>query len=353
MRGVIREEFINFIECLELDGLPFFLFKRAGQNHVVSASQTDDTLHKQPHDKLTNVVFNKFLKSESQYFIHSEVVNDFTFDFESVPNTSRTPSIDFEDQAKHINLVNTAIDFLKRGPADKVVVSRNKVYPRIRAKSEVFVDLVQAYPDANVYYFYHPKVGRWMGATPELLFSISQKTLTTMSLAGTALADLETPHKWGEKELFEQQVVTDYIKTQLTNINGLQGVSSLPLETIQAGHLLHLRTIITASVISDDFDVQAVLDRLHPTPAVCGYPTAIARDFIEQHEGYDREFYTGYFGMYNQVDGHHEYYVNLRCMQLMNDQCILYAGGGITVDSDARAEFMETQSKLQTMAAFV
>ena len=62
-----------------------------------------------------------------------------------------------------------------------------------------------------VYCWFHPKVGLWIGATPELLFKVEGKRLTTISLAGTqAFNEYETV-KWSAKEIEEQQIVTDYI----------------------------------------------------------------------------------------------------------------------------------------------
>jgi len=42
-------------------------------------------------------------------------------------------------------------------------------------------------------------------------------------------------------------------------------------------------------------------------------------------------------------------YVNLRCLQAINDQCFLYLGGGITKDSDLEKEWVETELKGQTL----
>jgi isochorismate synthase len=41
--------------------------------------------------------------------------------------------------------------------------------------------------------------------------------------------------------------------------------------------------------------------------------------------------------------------VNLRCMEIGNEKAILYAGAGITQDSNPQAEWEETERKMQTM----
>ena len=89
------------------------------------------------------------------------------------------------------------------------------------------------------------------------------------------------------------------------------------------------------------------LDQLHPTPAVAGLPKGEALDFIVDREPLDRSFYGGYFGL--KCNEKSRYYVNLRCMQLFNKSYALYAGGGITKDSEPAAEWQETEAKMDTM----
>jgi isochorismate synthase len=45
--------------------------------------------------------------------------------------------------------------------------------------------------------------------------------------------------------------------------------------------------------------------------------------------------------------------VNLRCLQVRPDEAILYAGTGLTIDSDPKREWEETEMKLQTVAAAI
>jgi isochorismate synthase len=42
-------------------------------------------------------------------------------------------------------------------------------------------------------------------------------------------------------------------------------------------------------------------------------------------------------------------YVSLRCMNIEQDRCHLYAGGGLLKDSVEEQEWQETEAKLDTM----
>ena len=49
------------------------------------------------------------------------------------------------------------------------------------------------------------------------------------------------------------------------------------------------------------------------------------------------------------MDGATHLYVSLRCMEIMDNVCRLYAGGGLLIDSEEKREWEETEIKLNTM----
>lgn len=185
-----------------------------------------------------------------------------------------------------------------------------------------------------------------MAATPETLFRSNGEDFCTMALAGTQPFKEGEIH-WHTKEKEEQQIVTDTIVQQLQEyVNELE-VSAV--KTVQAGSLMHLCTKIKGKIAPDK--VYELIKRLHPTPAVCGYPTEEARTFIIENELYKRQYYTGYCGWVS--NNNQAFYVNLRCMQIEREQTYLYVGGGITKDSIPEKEYEETQNKAMTMMTII
>ena len=130
----------------------------------------------------------------------------------------------------------------------------------------------------------------------------------------------------------------------------MQGYERNGPYTVQAGHLLHLCTDFTVSLDQQNSSLLAnrMLKSLHPTSAVCGMPKEKAMAYICEYEKYDRQFYTGFLG---PVNWEHEtrLFVNLRCLQLYGKEAIIYAGAGITVDSDPKREWLETETKCDTL----
>ena len=220
--------------------------------------------------------------------------------------------------------------------------------------SEALLKLLQKYENAFVYVWFHPKVGMWLGATPETLVKVDDYQFRTMSLAGTQLYNSNESIQrtiWKSKELEEQQLVTDFIENQLKDIGKELHVDKT--ETVRAGNLLHLKTKVTG-VLKENSNLETLIRALHPTPAVCGLPRDLANDFIVNNENYKRTFYTGFLGELNLNSSNSEtknsqLFVNLRCMRIENQKATIYVGGGITKDSNAAKEWEETVSKALTM----
>jgi isochorismate synthase len=87
---------------------------------------------------------------------------------------------------------------------------------------------------------------------------------------------------------------------------------------------------------------------LHPTPAVCGTPTAAARSFITEREGFDRGYFTGTLGHVDS-NGDGDWIVTIRCAELGPERARVFAGAGIVGSSVAEVELDETNVKMQTM----
>ena len=121
-------------------------------------------------------------------------------------------------------------------------------------------------------------------------------------------------------------------------------------KTVVAGNILHLNTEFIVDMKATNFPQlgSVMLALLHPTSAVCGMPLDRAFQFLIEHEGYDREFYSGYLGPIN-FQNQTNLYVNLRCLQLLEKEAIVYAGAGITQDSDPEKEWEETELKMNTL----
>ena len=248
---------------------------------------------------------------------------------------------------QHISLVEKAIEAIADNSFKKVVVSRVVEKASNKAPWEILNSLLGQYPTAFCYWWYHPSIGMWLGATPEQLVHFQEGTFHTSSLAGTLPVIENTNPKWSLKEYEEQQMVTDYI---VQNLQGktVQIETSGPLSH-KAGKLWHLKTLISGQLKSIN-ELDDVVRALHPTPAVCGLPKEEALQFVLKNEAYQREFYTGYLGpVHVEENGKVSLFVNLRCLKFSSGLAQLFVGGGITASSIPEKEWMETQYKSSTI----
>jgi len=246
------------------------------------------------------------------------------------------------------NYLHKVKDFIAATKSDfqKIILSRIKAI-NIQAGNlfHLFEELKNAHPTAFVYLVNIAGVGCWIGATPERLFS-QNGVAETMALAGTQ-RDLGLPLDkvvWGQKEVEEQAIVERYFQRILGNWNIRFNKS--PRHTVQAGNVLHLCTNFTFQAVNQLYNL---IEDLHPSPAVCGMPKQLAKQFIQANEPHDRAYYCGFLGPVN-MDNQTDLFVNLRCMQVLKNRFALYVGGGILSDSDPEKEWQETEMKAKTLS---
>lgn len=346
--------FFNKIESVYNSKLPFVVYRKPNEKLISLQVQKTVELFELKSFQEEGFVFAPF-KSIGQKIVFplnkSEQFSIAIEDLNKLQNSSissKIISVTNLDNSKkhHISLVKKVIDKIQNKEAEKIVVSRKESFNTSNFDVlNSYKKMLQNYPNAMVYLWFHPKVGCWMGASPERLIHCSNQKFKTMALAGTQSYNDTTDVVWKEKEKEEQQFVTDYI---LKTIKGtITSVTFTNPYTVKAGNLLHLRTDIYGDLGSED-GLEDLIKLLHPTPAVCGLPKKTATDFIIENEAYQRSFYSGYLGEL-KINSATNLYVNLRCMQINNDEISIYVGGGITASSNPEKEWEETVFKADVM----
>lgn len=344
-------------------------------------------LSKQKHFSIGNVsmyqdgtleekgfLFHPYDDTVSGHFIHAEMTisslddklevntnnSQLLHDFENLKKEKTTYYINQSpvslkvDKEEFLKYISQSIETIKSGAFQKVVPARSEQLSLTEQFDlfENFNRLCEAYPNAFVSVVSIPDVGTWMGATPEVLISVDQEHFQTTSLAGTQKHNPALPLSevaWTQKEIEEQAMVSRYIINCFKQIR-LREFEEAGPKTVIAGNLIHLKTAFKVDMKATNFPQlgNVMLNLLHPTSAVCGMPKIPAADFIKQYENGNREFYSGYLGPVNGQEETH-LFVNLRCMQLLGNSAILYAGAGVTEDSIPEKEWLETALKMNTL----
>ncbi|MDI3287152.1 isochorismate synthase DhbC [Polyangium sp. 15x6] len=200
-----------------------------------------------------------------------------------------------------------------------------------------------------------PEPRTLIGASPELLVSRSGNTVFANPLAGSAprSPDPEEDERRAsallasEKDRREHAVVVDAVVEALRPFCKRLVVPPRA-SLLHTPAMWHLSTPITGEIADLSTSSLALAMALHPTPAVCGYPTASARAAIEAIEPFDRGFFTGLVG-YCDAAGDGEWAVTIRCAEISGDALRVYAGAGVVAGSSPERERAEISAKMRTV----
>jgi len=196
-----------------------------------------------------------------------------------------------------------------------------------------------------------------IGATPEMLVRREAGLATSRVLAGTIrrsgdrIGDLALAASLAQssKDLEEHEYAVSSVARALAPYCSGMNVPDAPY-VLELPNVLHLATDVTA-VADPGASSLALAAALHPSAAVCGTPTDVARATIAELEQLDRERYAGPVGWID-ASGDGEWGIALRCGQIPETdprQIRLFAGCGIVAGSDPEAELAESNAKLVPM----
>ena len=318
---------------------PFLLF-RYPHDQIVLASHEQGSegvfsfspFHNGKSTELSNIGLKTM--DDISSFVHFPSMDESPFSVQLAPESV--------DKPLFIRNVLLAKEEIVNGTFKKVVLSKTKKITEEVNLVNTFFELEKKYPTALIYCFYHPECGTWLGASPEKLLEMDEEDKFHIhSLAGTRKIN----EPWTEKEVEEQKIVTEYITDKLGTCGAIDIMIEGPFD-YKYGSIKHLKSSIHFHSIEN---MDQIVKTIHPTPAVCGLPLNAAKKFILENEGYDRSYYTGFIGLKNLGKVNDTYFVNLRCMQVTEDNTYIYTGAGIVADSDPENEWEEVEAKSKTL----
>lgn len=260
------------------------------------------------------------------------------------------------DQAGFQQAVNCALAELRSGRLDKAVLSRllQLEFDEQPCASTIFQGLRQQNPQAYHFFADLPDGGVLIGASPELLLRKSGTRIETNPLAGSARryvepdADKQAAQSLlaSGKDQHEHRLVIRDIERQLRPLCRELFIPDSP-SLVNTAKLWHLSTRIEGE-LAEPVSALNLACQLHPTPALCGFPTAAAKQLIAELEPFDRGVFGGIVGWCDAA-GNGEWAVVIRCGVIDQHKVRLFAGAGLVSASCPESEWRETGTKLGTM----
>jgi len=264
-------------------------------------------------------------------------------------------SVSTPDDLEWGERVRAATTTITDGAFAKVVLAR-----RLLVSLSVDVDandladrLAAVHPECCVFSLPHAD-GHVVAASPERLAVKRGAQVVSHALAGTAA-------RWGvpdtdaaatsallssAKERREHALVVDAITAGLSDLCDAVAHARIP-SVMRLRRVQHLWTTVTGR-LRQNFGLLDVVARLHPTPAVLGFPRQAAAAWLAREEAPRDGLYTGIAGWIDR-NGDGDAVMVLRSAHIEGRSATLWAGAGIMAESDPAAELAETDLKLSTM----
>lgn len=250
-------------------------------------------------------------------------------------------------QQDWFSLVNQAKAAIHNGELHKLVVARRTRQPLLPGVDAAVLmrRMQQHYPSCTLLAVSFGT--SWLlAATPERLVSLRDGRVSCDALAGTIARKSGRANFPARMREAEHPPVIAAIRQALTKVCSEVSVGQ-QMQTLSLPHLQHLWTEISGKALPG-IRVLDLLECLHPTPAINGFPAAPARQWLRTHGNHQRGWYSGGVGWLRH-NGEGELSVLLRCALLQDGEAHLFAGAGIVADSDPQQEWDETELKLDTL----
>ena len=191
----------------------------------------------------------------------------------------------------------------------------------------------------------------FIGTSPERLYHRQDRLFQTEAIAGTRQRGassqldrtLSEDLRNSSKDLHEHQLVVNNLKLTLAQLCDSVTIDreSTILKLNKVQHLYTQCQGILKSQLTD----ADLLPKLHPTPAVGGFPRTPALKLIKELEPFERGWYAAPVGWVGYDEA--EFAVAIRSGLIDRDRLLLFAGAGIVRGSQSEDEWAEIESKIR------
>ena len=256
------------------------------------------------------------------------------------------------DRGTWLAVVERTLQEIRQGRLSKAVLARTldvDLAGRLDTV-DVLLALWRQHSDTHAFLF-EPRPGSWlMGAAPEALATLRDGRVTATAVAGSVRRGSHPEEDRAlarslldsRKDRAEHRVVVEDMVARLEPLT--RGVlAEAEPHVLTLARIQHLETLIEAEA-AEEHPILALVEALHPTPAVCGMERDAARAFLDEAEPFHRGWYAGPVGWFDS-EGEGHFVPALRTGVGTGDRWRLFAGAGIVEGSDPESEWEETAIK--------
>lgn len=191
----------------------------------------------------------------------------------------------------------------------------------------------------------------YVSFSPESFVKIKDGKIYSYPMKGTIDASLPNAENVilnDEKETAEHVTIVDLIRNDL-------GIISKKVEVTKYRFIDKIYTSgktllqVSSEIVGELYDgyqknLGEIIYNLLPAGSVTGAPKKKTVEIIKEAEKYDRGYYTGIFGYYE--NGFLDSGVTIRFIEKIGNDFYYKSGGGITIYSDPEKEYNELKDKI-------
>ncbi len=273
--------------------------------------------------------------------------DDILFSLDSLENIHKNKKVPYTYHPISFPKYSLAFDKIQ-----EEIKSGNSYLINLTAPSKLEIPYslkeIYNYSDAKFKLYFKDK---FVCFSPERFVEIKDNKIYTYPMKGTIQASIENAKEKilnNEKERAEHVMVVDLLRNDLSQVSKKVRVEKFRyIEKIKAGEreLLHVSSKIRGELKKDWQDnLGDILTKMLPAGSITGAPKKSTVKIIKEVEDYERGFFSGIFGVF---DGENlDSSVMIRFIEKSCDGLVYKSGGGITIDSDKKAEYLEMCEKI-------
>ena len=274
------------------------------------------------------------LTPEIQYAIHGEPEKfDSAIELKKYPIPFEEYENQFRQVQKNILLGNSYLANLTCATPIEINLSPEEIYRFSKARYKLLWK------------------EKFVCFSPETFVRIKDGKIFSYPMKGTIDAAVENAAQkilCDEKETAEHYTIVDLIRNDLSLVAKKVTVEKFRyIDELSTNDqkILQVSSEISGELPADyTRNIGTIFDKLLPAGSICGAPKKKTVEIIRETESYDRDFYTGVFGVF---DGENlDSAVMIRFIEEAKDGLVFKSGGGITHQSKGEDEYNEMIQKV-------
>lgn len=256
-------------------------------------------------------------------------------------------------------MIKKALRTISEGVLNKIVLARKKIINSQTSWNPAQILMAMSGIAENSFTFFYQvdDAVAFLGRSPERLFRLRDGQILAEAIAGTRQRGknnfddqrLEAELLGSAKEMDEHRFVSGFIESIMHQYCSHVRKESTE-EVLKLKNVQHIITRFTGGDCRSHSPL-AIAFAFHPTPAVGGHPQEMILDYLRQSEPFTRGWYAAPIGWMSKANA--DFAVGIRSALVDRNHLHIFAGAGIVRQSNAQAEWSETEKKMDNFTAIL